>query len=156
MATLDAIDRRILENLQSDGRLSNLELAERVSLSPSPCLRRLRSLEERGVIQGYAARLDRQKIGLDLTVLVAVRLQRHGEKEVAKFRRFIESMPEVIACYITSGEQDFLLHVVVRDLAAFRKFVLGRLTAMSDVRDIRSSFVIDTLKEGAPLPVPSS
>jgi Lrp/AsnC family leucine-responsive transcriptional regulator len=151
--SLDAIDRRILENLQREGRLTNIELAERVGLSPSPCLRRLRLLEDRHVISGYSAKIDRQKVGLDLTAFIAVRLQRHGEKEVARFRRAIEGLSEITACYITSGEHDFLLQVVVPDLSAYRQFVLERLTAISEVRDIHSSFVIETLKDGAPLPL---
>jgi Lrp/AsnC family leucine-responsive transcriptional regulator len=150
---LDDVDRRILENLQRRGRLSNLELAERVRLSPSPSLRRVRLLEERGVISGYAAAIDRRKVGLDLTAFIAVKLQPHGEKAVARFRTLIGTMPEVIACYITSGDHDFLLEVVVPDLAAYRVFVLERLMAAPDVRDLRSSFVIDTLKQGAPVPL---
>jgi Lrp/AsnC family transcriptional regulator, leucine-responsive regulatory protein len=150
---LDAVDRRILENLQREGRLTNMELAERVGLSPSPCLRRLRLLEDRRIICGYSAKIDRQRVGLDLTVFIAVRLQRHGEKEVARFRRTIEGLSEITACYITSGDHDFLLQVVVPDLSTYRHFVLERLTAIAEVRDIHSSFVIETLKEGAPLPL---
>lgn len=150
---LDAIDRRILDQLQRDGRLTNLELAERVGLSPSPCLRRVRILEASGVIEAYSARLNRQKVGLGLTVFIAMNLERHGEAEASVFRELIAAMPEVVACHITSGEYDFLLQVVVPDLEEYRRFSLDRLLKMPGVKDIRSSFAIDTLKEGGVLPL---
>src|SRR4051812_825801 len=129
-SNLDAIDRRILEQLQRDGRLTNLELAERVGLSPSPCLRRVRILEQAGVIQGYAARLNRRKVGLGLTIFIAMNLERHGEVETDTFRDMIAAMPEVVACYVTSGEYDLLLQVVVEDLEEYREFSLNRLLKM--------------------------
>lgn len=150
---LDAIDRRILDQLQRDGRLTNLELAERVGLSPSPCLRRVRILEEAGVIEGYAAKVNRRKVGLGLTIFIAMNLERHSDVEADKFRDIITVMPEVIACYITSGEYDLLLQVVVEDLEEYREFSLNRLLKMPGVKDIRSSFAIDTFKEGGALPL---
>lgn len=150
---LDAIDRRILEQLQRDGRLTNLELAERVGLSPSPCLRRVRILEDAGVIEGYAARLNRRKVGLGLTIFIAMNLERHGDVEADNFREAIAAMPEVVACHITSGEYDFLLQVVVEDLEEYRQFSLNRLLKMPSVKDIRSSFAIETIKEGGALPL---
>lgn len=149
----DAIDRRILEELQRGGRMTNLELAEKVGISPTPCLRRVRQLESDGVIKGYVAELDRERVGLGLTVFIAVRLTSHSDSTTKAFRRSMSGMAEVTACYAISGEHDFLLHVVVPDLAGYRRFVLDRLIKLSEIRDIQSSFVIDTVKEDAPIPL---
>ena len=151
--TLDAIDRRILAELQSEGRLTNLELAERVALSPSPCLRRLRRLEEEGMIEGYGARLNRQKIGLGLTAFITVTMERNRDVDASKFRDAVMAMSEVISCYITSGDHDFLLQVVVADLAEYRRFALDRLPKVPGVKSIHSSFAIDVIKENVPLPL---
>lgn len=150
---LDAIDRRILEQLQRNGRLTNLELAERVGLSPSPCLRRVRILEEAGVIEGYGARLNRRKVGLGLTIFIAMNLDRHGEVDVQSFRDMIAALPEIVACHVTSGEYDFLLQVVVADLEEYREFSLNRLLKIPGVKDIRSSFAIDRVKDDETLPL---
>ncbi len=150
---LDAIDRRILEQLQRSGRMSNLELASRVGVSASPCLRRLRLLEAEGVIKAYIAQLNREKVGLGLTSFIAVKLKSHGDSVASAFRSEIQDMPEVTACYITSGEHDFLLQVVAPDLAGYRKFVLEKLIKMPEVKDIYSSVVLDTVKEDGPLPL---
>ncbi len=152
---LDALDIRILATLQAQARLTNLELAERVGLSASPCLRRVRRLEEDGFIEGYAARLNREKIGLGVVAFVRVNIERHTNSDANAFIKAVSKLPEVIACYITSGESDFLLHVVVEDLAAYRSFALEKVTRVPGVRDIRSSFVIGTVKEGALLPLPA-
>ena len=152
-AKFDAIDRRILEELQRSGRMTNLELAEKVGISPTPCLRRVRQLESDGVIKGYVAELDRERVGLGLTVFIAVRLTSHSDSTTKAFRRSMSGMAEVTACYAISGEHDFLLHVVVPDLAGYRRFVLDRLIKLSEIRDIQSSFVIDTVKEDAPIPL---
>lgn len=149
---MDAIDRRILNTLQVEGRISNVDLAERVGLSPSPCLRRVHLLEERGVIAGYGARIDRQRAGLDLTVFVSVHLERHDKDNAERFRQSMMDMPEVISCYIVSGEMDFLLQVVTRSFETYRRFVLDRLLKIDGVKDIHSSFALDVIKEGAPLP----
>ncbi len=151
--SLDAIDRRILAALQADGRLSNLELAERVGLSPSPCLRRVRMLERSGLIAGYGARIDRQRVGLDLTVFVSVNVDRHGEDNADRFRREMAQMPEVVACHIVSGESDFLLQVVTANFDHYRRFVLDRLLKIPGVKDIRSSFALETVKDDGPLPL---
>lgn len=152
-APLDRYDRKILDALQGEGRLTNLELADRAGLSASPCLRRVRALESAGVIQGYTARLDRKKIGLGMTVFVAVNVERHRDVEAEKFRDAVIALPEVIACYITSGDYDFLLHVVTQDLEGYRAFSLDKLIRLEGVKSIHSSFVIDTVKEGAPFPL---
>jgi Lrp/AsnC family leucine-responsive transcriptional regulator len=150
---IDAIDRRILEQLQRSGRITVLELAQQVGVSASPCLRRLRLLESDRLIKGYGAQLDRERVGLGLAVFIAVKLKSHGDTESAGFRHALLEMAEVIACYITSGEHDFLLRVVVPDLSAYRRFVLDKLLKLPQVKDIYSSFVIDTIKEDAPLPL---
>lgn len=150
---LDAIDRRILEELQKEGRLSNLELAERVGLSPSPCLRRVKLLERGGIVRGYGAQLAREAVGLDLTVFVAVNLGGHGSDNPRLFRDVVLAMPEVVACHIVSGESDYLLHVVAPNFEAYRRFVIDRLLRAPGVKDIRSSFALEVVKEAGPLPL---
>lgn len=139
----DAADRRILDALQTQGRLSNLDLAEKVGLSPSACLRRLRALEEDGFIAGYAARLNLRRLGLSVMTFVMVQLDRHGAVDADAVRRALEALPEVIACYVTSGEFDLLLQVVTADMDAYRRFSLIDLLRVPGIRDIRTSFVID-------------
>ena len=152
-AKLDAIDRRILAALQRDGRLSNVELANEVGLSPSPCLRRVRILEKAGVIGGYHATLDRVGLGLGLTVFVGVKVERHQDKLAKAFRDAVQTRPEVVSCHLISGESDFLLQVVVADLAAYERFLLNTLLHLPGVSDIRSNFAIQTVKDQAPLPL---
>ncbi len=151
--SLDAIDRRILENLQRDGRLTNLELADRVGLSPSPCSRRVHRMEVEGLIESYGARLNRKLIGLGLTALILLRLERHSPAEADQVREAVLAMPEVIACYITTGEFDLMLQVVVPDLEEYRNFTLERLIQVGGIKDMRSSIVIETVKENAPMPL---
>lgn len=150
---LDATDRRILAALQRDARLTNVQLAEEVNLSPSPCLRRVRMLEESGVIRGYHAGLDRRQIGLGLTVFVGIKVQRHHEEQADAFRRAIQAIPEVVSAHLVSGESDFLLQVVVPDLAAYEAFLTGTLLRLPWVSDIRSNFAIQTVKDNGPLPL---
>jgi Lrp/AsnC family leucine-responsive transcriptional regulator len=150
----DSIDIHILEVLQADGRLTNLELADRIGLSPSPCLRRVRRLEKEGLITGYTATLNRELIGLGVVAFVRVNIERHLNTEVDVFMKAVGALDEVIACYVTSGDSDFLLHVVVPNLNAFRQFALEKLTRVQGVKDMRSSFVIGTVKEATSLPLP--
>ncbi|MCL6689190.1 Lrp/AsnC family transcriptional regulator [Pseudomonas sp. R3.Fl] len=150
---LDAYDHRILAALQRDGRLSNVQLAEAIGLSPSPCLRRVRLLEEAGVIRRYGADLDRDQVGLGLTVFVGIKVERHHEEQAEAFRRAVVDLPEVISVHLVSGESDFLLQVVVPDLRAYEHFLTGTLLKLPGVSDIRSNFAISTLKESAPLPL---
>jgi Lrp/AsnC family transcriptional regulator, leucine-responsive regulatory protein len=149
----DAIDARILAALQADGRLSNVELAERVGLSPSPCLRRVKLLEESGVIEGYRARLGRAKLGLGLTVFVGIKVDGHRDANANALQETMRRLPEVVACHLVSGEADFLLEVVVPDLAHYETFLVGTLLKMPMVKDIRSNFAIRTVKANAPLPL---
>ncbi|WP_323119461.1 Lrp/AsnC family transcriptional regulator [Burkholderia alba] len=158
---LDAIDRRILAILQENGRLSNQEIAERVNLSPSPCLRRIRRLEEAGVITGYVALLDPQKLGLDLLAYVSVRLEKRGGLAPARgdathaelFRVAVQAWPEVVACHAMTGDMDYLLRVQVEDMAHFSRFVQEQLLHHPSVIDVKTSFSLDRFKETTALPI---
>ena len=120
---LDRFDRKLLEALQTDGRAPNTDLAEGIDLSPSPCSRRVRLLEESGVIKGYSAILDQEKVGLGLTVFVGIKMERHQEKEAEAFCEAVSVMPEVVMAHLVSGESDFLLQVVVPDLRTYKEFL---------------------------------
>jgi Lrp/AsnC family leucine-responsive transcriptional regulator len=156
---LDRIDKRLLELLQQDGKLSNQELAERVNLSPSPCLRRVRRLEEAGVIRQYVALLEPSKLGLGLLAYATVRLEKHGDSQlrspVDSFREAVESWPEVIACYAMTGEMDYLLRVEARDLEHYSRFVMDHLLRHPAVVDVKSSFALERIKDTTALPLPS-
>jgi Lrp/AsnC family transcriptional regulator, leucine-responsive regulatory protein len=150
---LAAFDHKIIAALQKDGRLSNVELAERIGLSPSPCLRRVKRLEREGYIDAYRAVLDRARVGLGFTVFVGVRLEAHANDRAGSFEEAVLALREVIACHMVSGTVDYLLEVVVPDLAHYQKFLVDRLLALSIVREVQSSIAINTLKAGAPLPL---
>lgn len=149
----DAIDRCILGALQRDARLTNVQLADEVGLSPSPCLRRVRILEKSGVINGYHATLDRGGLGLGLTVFVGVKVERHHDAPATAFREAVRALPEVISCHLVSGESDFLLQVVVPDLAGYERILIETLLKLPGVSDIRSNCAIQTVKAQAPLPL---
>jgi Lrp/AsnC family leucine-responsive transcriptional regulator len=150
---LDAIDRRILRALQRDGRLSVVAIAEQVGLSPTPCQRRIRRMEEAGVIARYAAQLDPARIGLPLQAFVQVALSSHAEEVVAGFHKALAARPEVLAAYAMSGEMDYLLHVAASDFDAYAEFALKALLRMPGVKETRSSFVLTALKPPGELPV---
>jgi Lrp/AsnC family transcriptional regulator, leucine-responsive regulatory protein len=150
---LDAIDCRIVSELQANARLSNIELAERIGLSPSPCLRRVKRLEREGYIEGYRASLQRSRVGLGFSVFLAVKINGHANKEASRFERAVIEMPEVIACHLVSGDADYFLEVVVSDLGDYQRFLVGKLLEMPIVREVRSNIAIQTLKAGAPLPL---
>jgi len=155
---LDKIDRKILEVLQTNGRLTNLEVAERVNLSPSPCLRRIRRLEEIGVIRQYAALLEPNKVGLGLLAYINVRLEKQGGTPKGKapldlFRAAINTWPEVAACHAMTGEMDLLLKVYVEDMEHFARFMQEQLLAHPSVIDVRSSFALESIKDTTALPV---
>ncbi|MBV8190261.1 MAG: Lrp/AsnC family transcriptional regulator [Alphaproteobacteria bacterium] len=155
MFELDDIDKRIVETLQADGRLSIVDLADRVGLSATPCQRRLKRLEEEGVITRYAALVSPPAVGLGLQALVQVTLDDHSEKVVEAFEADIRARPEVIACYAVTGDMDFLLHVLAPDLQSFSDFALKELLRMPGVRGTRSSFIMQAVKSElawAPLP----
>jgi Lrp/AsnC family leucine-responsive transcriptional regulator len=150
---LDRTDLRILEILQQDARLSNQEIAERVSLSPSPCLRRIRRLEELGVIQRYVALVDPQRIGLGLLAYVTVKLEKRGKMPMDEFRARVQTWPEVLACYAMTGDMDYLLRVHVEDLDHFSRLVMTQLLKQPGVVDVKSSFALDRIKETTALPL---
>ena len=153
MRTLDRTDIRILEQLQRDGRLSHVELAERVGLSPTPCTRRVRQLEQEGIIHGYAAILDPKRVGQNVTAYVQIKLERHTDDVIERFRRTLNERPEVVAAHAMTGEMDFLLQVIVPDLDALGRFTLHQLLKLPGVRDVRSSLVLETLKAGTRVPI---
>jgi Lrp/AsnC family leucine-responsive transcriptional regulator len=150
---LDAIDRRIIAELQADARLSNVELAHKVGLSPSPCLRRVKRLEGEGYIEGYRAALRRDRVGLGFSVFISVKIDGHANERALKFEEAINKMPEVIACHLVSGEADYFLEVVVPDLEHYQRFLVGKLLNLPIVREVKSNIAIQTLKAGAPLPL---
>jgi Lrp/AsnC family leucine-responsive transcriptional regulator len=164
---LDKIDRKILSILQMDGRLSNQEIAERVSLSPSPCLRRIKHLEESGVIRQYVALLDPDKIGLGLLAYVNVRMEKHsnipaprGSRSIASsprtdFAASVANWPEVVACYAMTGEMDYLLRVHVEDMGHFSRFMMETLLRHPAVLDVKSSFALQQVKDTTALPLVS-
>lgn len=146
MVALDDIDRRILGALQAEGRLPMVDLAERVGLSPTPCQRRVKRLEEEGVIDRYAALVSPPAVGLALQAMVQVTLADHSEKTVEAFEAAIRARPEVVACYAVTGDMDFLLHILAPDLASFSEFAMKALLRMPGVRGTRSSFVMEAVK----------
>jgi Lrp/AsnC family transcriptional regulator, leucine-responsive regulatory protein len=150
---LDLVDRRMLEILQHDGRISNAALAEQLHLSPSPCLRRLRALERESVIQGYRAELDRARLGLGLTVFIDLKVDGHSEHTAATISTVLLAAPEVISAHIVSGSADFRLEVAVPDLAGYERFMFDTLLKLPNLGDIQSNFALRTVKSGAPLPL---
>jgi Lrp/AsnC family leucine-responsive transcriptional regulator len=148
---LDEFDRRILAELQADGRLTNAELADRIGLSPTPCLRRVKALEKQGVIRGYRAELEPTKIGLGLKVMVGVSIAVHREEQTQAIQAAFRALPEVVSCSLVSGETDYLLEVVVEDLQAYERFLVGKLLKFDEIKDVRSSFVLRAVKHAAPL-----
>ncbi len=150
---LDAIDRRILGVLQADARISNAALAEAVGLSPSPCLRRVRALERGGVIKGYAALVEPGAVGLPISVFVQVTLERQVERALETFERAVGGRPEVMECYLMTGDADYLLRVVVSDLTAYERFLKEHLTRVAGVASIKSSFALNQVKYATALPL---
>lgn len=148
--SLDRIDRQILMELQRNGRMSNQDLADKVALSPSPCLRRVRRLEEEGFISNYVALINADKVGLGLLAYVSVRLNktaRASHAPMSDFARDVQAWPEVVACYAMTGDMDYLLRVQVEDLKKFSKFAMDKLMQHPAVVDMRSSFTLQRIKE---------
>tara|TARA_R110002049_G_scaffold48085_6_gene138817 strand:+ start:1602 stop:2060 length:459 start_codon:yes stop_codon:yes gene_type:complete len=143
---MDTKDRQIIRELQKNGRLTNLELAERVNLSPSPCLRRLRNLESTGVIQGYAALVDQKAYGVPLTVFVSVALEKHSRAAVRSFEEKIAEIDAILDCFLTTGDADYMLRVVVADLEVYERFVRTELHALPGIRSIDSRFAYGVVK----------
>jgi Lrp/AsnC family transcriptional regulator, leucine-responsive regulatory protein len=152
---LDEIDRRILRELQKDGRLQNNELARRVGLSPSPCLRRVRLLEEAGVIDRYVALLNPAKIGMGLTVFARVWLTGQDSKTVDRFTRRVQQLPEIVECHLMAGDCDFLLRIVAANLDAYRKFQVDHLTRIDCVQNVKTEVPMQRVKVSSELPLPN-
>jgi Lrp/AsnC family leucine-responsive transcriptional regulator len=146
MTTLDEIDKKIITALQAEGRLPIVDLANRVGLSATPCQRRVKRLEEEGLIARYAALVSPAAMGFGLQALVEVTLEDHTEKTVEAFEAAIRARPEVVACYAVTGDMDFLLHVFATDLASFSDFALKALLRMPGVKGTRSSFIMQAIK----------
>ncbi len=151
---LDNYDRRILEELQQDGRITNQELADRIGLSPSPCLRRVRALEEAAVIAGYRAVLDAKRLGLNLMGLLSISMDRHTPERFEHFEAAVLEMPEVLECLLITGrEADYQLKVIVRDMDHYQELLLRRITRIEGVSGVHSSFVLRRVMERTSLPV---
>ncbi len=150
---LDEIDRRILASLQAHARLRNVELAEQVGLSASPCLRRVKRLEETGVIRGFATLVDPEAVGLPVSVFVQVTLERQAEAALEAFESHITEWPEVMECYLMTGDADYLLRVVAADLTAYQEFLMNKLTRVEGVASIKSSFALRRIAYRTALPV---
>jgi len=150
---LNSIDRRILENLQNDARLSNVDLARKVGLSPSPCLRRVARLRESGVIRGYATLVDAEAVGLPVSIFVSVSLEKQIEAALETFEAEIRARPEVMECYLMTGDADYLLRVVTSDLGAYERFLLEHLTRIPGVASIKSSFALKQVAYRTALPI---
>ena len=152
--TLDRIDREILALLQADGRMTNVELADRVGLTAPPCLRRVRALEQAGVIRGYHAECDGAKLGFPITVFAMVSLKTQAEQDLAAFETHVASIPEVRECHMLNGEIDFILKIVAPDLESFQRILTTHLTPAPNVASVKSSLTIRTAKALPGVPVP--
>jgi Lrp/AsnC family transcriptional regulator, leucine-responsive regulatory protein len=151
---LDRVDTTILTELQRDGRLSNRELAERANLSESACLRRVRGLEEAGVIDRYAALVNQAKVGLPGNVFVSITLNRQEQADLTAFEEAVRRVPEVMECYLMTGQQDYLLRVAVSDTADFERLHSQHLTRLPGVARVQSSFALRTVRKSSELPIP--
>ena len=150
---MDIFDKKLLSILQNNGRISNVELAEAVNLSESACLRRVRSLEERGLIDRYVALLDHKKVGLMDTVFVHIVLKREEKSELEAFENAVKNIPEILECYLMTGEFDYLLHIVVANMADFERLHNDSLTQLPGVSRVNSSFAIRTVQKTSELPI---
>jgi Lrp/AsnC family transcriptional regulator, leucine-responsive regulatory protein len=150
---LDALDRKILESLQSNGRMTLAELSVKVGLSPSPCLRRVRHLERSGVIARYVAVLDQRRVGLPVSVFVSIKLERQKQESLDRFAKAVERWPEVLECYLMTGSRDYWLRVVVPDLETYERFVKQKLTRLEGIASIESSFALEQVKYTNVLPI---
>ena len=150
---LDALDRKILRELQDNARISNVDLARAVGLSPSPCLRRVRELEDAGLVRRYVTLLDPAALGLGVSVLVQVSLDRQAEANLEAFESAVLNRPEVMECYLMTGDADYMLRVVVPDIAAFERFLFEHLTRVPGVANLRSSFALKQVKYTTALPI---
>ncbi len=150
---LDRVEKEVLRALQQQGRMSNVELAERVGLSESPCYRRVRALEEAGVIEGYSARINQRAIGLQVTAFVLVTLEKQSDRQQQAFMAQVEAEEHIVECYAMSGSHDILLKVVARNMDHFSELSMERILKFPGVKNIESNFSLRAVKENTPLPV---
>lgn len=154
--TIDATDLRILRQVQDNARISNVDLAENVGLSPSPCLRRLKRLEDDGVIKGYVTLIDQNIVGLPVSVFVSVALKEQSEAALEEFEARVRELPQVMECYLMTGASDYLLRVVTADLAAYERFLKDHLTRIKAIASIQSSFALKQVAYRTALPLPDA
>ena len=153
MLDLDAIDRKIIEAVSMDGRITNAALSELVGLSPTPCLRRVRRLEDEGAIDGYAARVSEEALGFPVSAFVSVKLSRQTDEELKQFEAAIRNCAEVMECYLMTGQRDYMMRVVARGLSDYERFLTETLTRIPCVASIESSLALRTVKSGSVLPL---
>jgi Lrp/AsnC family leucine-responsive transcriptional regulator len=152
--SLDRTDRRILDELQKDGAISNLDLADKVGLSPSPCSRRVKALQESGIIQKTVAILNPKALGLDMVAMISISMDRHTPERFENFERLVAGFPEVLECYLITGSSaDYLLKVIVKDMDGYQQFLLGKLTRIEGVSGVHSSFVMRKVVDSTRLPM---
>ena len=154
--SFDRFDLKILECLQKQARMSHVELAEEVHLSPSQCLRRLKRLEENAVIRGYHARLEPAKLGYDVIAMVSVSLNKHGENPAQEFHRKINDIEEIVECWMVTGDADYILRVIAEDLKSFSEFLMHRLLRLPEVAAVRSTILMQEMKSSKGLPLPTA
>lgn len=153
ISKLDPIDRKILRALQADAKTTVSELAQHVGLSPSPCARRVRLLEKSGVIKGYAAILDQRKVGLPISAFASIKLERQREEDLDRFAEAVSRWPEVMDCYLMTGQRDYLMRIVASDLEAYERFLKDKLTRLDNVASIETSFALGQVKRAEILPL---
>lgn len=150
---MDAIDKKIIQTLQVDGKMTVADLAERVGLSSSPCARRVRNLERDGIIKGYAAVVDQVKVGLPISAFASVKLERQREEDLDRFAEAVARWPEVVDCYLMTGQRDYLMRIVAHDLEAYERFLKQKLTRLEGVASIETSFALGQVKRSEALPL---
>ncbi|RWH82131.1 MAG: Lrp/AsnC family transcriptional regulator [Mesorhizobium sp.] len=153
MENIDAIDIKIIAAVQNDGRITINDLAGSVGLSASPCARRLRILEESGVIKGYTATIDQTKVGLPVSAFASIKLERQREEDLDRFAKAVAGWPEVVDCYLMTGQRDYLMRIVVKDLQAYEAFIKLKLTRLDGIASIETSFALDQVKRAEVLPL---
>ncbi|WP_020402643.1 Lrp/AsnC family transcriptional regulator [Gracilimonas tropica] len=153
LSSFDSTDRKIIQILQEDGRIANKELAERIGLTTTPTLERVRRLEREGVIEGYSARINKEAVSRGFSAFVKVTLKVHQLNLMEEFTSAIQKIPEILACYHTTGDGDFLLHVVAKDTKDYEQLMRNKLTTLPDVERLYTSIVLNTIKEQSPIPV---
>ena len=150
---LDDIDRKILRALQADAKLTTAEIAALVGLSPSPCARRVRLLEKAGIIKGYTIVLDQKKVGLPISAFASIKLERQREEDLDRFAQAVARWPEVVDCYLMTGQRDYLMRIAAADLEAYERFLKDKLTRLDNVASIETSFALGQVKRSEVLPI---